>query len=77
MVEAVGGGVDGGGAREVLAHEEGVDGGDPGIEVLDGSFEVLGTVVVEDQGPLAGDGDPVGRGEFVGRRQRRGSAAKI
>ena len=74
-VEAVGGGIDRGGAGKVLANEEGVDGGDPGVEVLEGSFQILRTVVVEDHGPLAGDGGAVrafelgggGRGQKVRR----------
>ncbi len=67
--EAVGRGVDRGGARKMLAHKEGVYRGDPGIEVLDGRLEILRAVVMKDEGTLAGDRDPVGRGEFSGCRR--------
>jgi hypothetical protein len=50
----------------MLADEERVDGGDPGIEVVARGFEVLRTVVMKDHGPLAGDGHGVVGGVELG-----------
>ena len=55
QVQAVCRGVDGRRAGKVLANEKGVDRRHPAIEVFDRSLQILGTVVVQDHGPLAGD----------------------
>ena len=67
--EAVGLGIDRRGPRQVLAHKEDVDGGDPGIEVADRRFQVFRPVVVQDHGPLAGDGGAVRGFELGGGRR--------
>src|ERR1019366_3172791 len=54
-IEPVGCGVNSGWAGKVLPNEKRVDWRDPAIEIFDGCFQILRTVVVQDRGPLAGD----------------------
>src|ERR1019366_6942221 len=55
-------------AGKVLADEKGVDRRHPVVEIFDRSFQIFGAIVVQDHGPLAGDGAAVGGFDMAGCR---------
>src|ERR1035438_5943683 len=57
------------GTRNVLPHEEGIDGRKKGVEIPQRCLQVLGPVVVQDHGPLAGNRYVVSRMDLRGGRR--------